>query len=163
MKQVVILGNGASWKEYPKEATEIWGSLTAMLIGGLKDVPFTRLFAFDDISPKIQAALDIAQEKGIPICSNKEFATEKYPLDKVTKEFHTNYFKNTVSYTLALALYEGYTPLLYGFDPTDDVNYNRAKPWITYWLGVAVGRNIGYKLNRATMEWLYRFQGEYDI
>lgn len=84
------------------------------------------------------------QVPGIP-CS------VKYPLDEILAEFgqyfvdpdHAKYFTNTVSYMLALAIYEKFDEIhVYGVDMATASEYGAQKPSCEFWLGVALGRGI---------------------
>lgn len=74
-----------------------------------------------------------------------------YPLDEILDHFgncfkkpkHAKYFTNTVSYMIALAIYEGAEELhIYGIDMATSTEYETQKPSCEFWLGVAAGRGI---------------------
>lgn len=77
----------------------------------------------------------------------------KYPLDKMIEEFgiersNTNhkpdaYFTNSISFMIALAIYEGFKEIhVYGVDMAIGVEYIEQRPSCEYYLGIAKGRGI---------------------
>lgn len=78
----------------------------------------------------------------------------RYPLEEIFKHFgecfvrpcHAKYFTNTISYMIALAIYEEYDEIhVYGVDMATtflDNEYAHQRPSCEFWLGVAAGRGI---------------------
>ena len=75
----------------------------------------------------------------------------RYPLDEILEEFgqyfldpdYAKYFTNTVSFMLALAIYEKFDEIhVYGVDMATASEYDAQRPSCEFWLGVAVGRGI---------------------
>lgn len=65
-----------------------------------------------------------------------------YPLQEVLNKFG-NYFTNSVSYMLALAIYEGFEEIhVYGVDMAVDTEYHHQRPSCEYFLGLAAGMGI---------------------
>jgi hypothetical protein len=65
-----------------------------------------------------------------------------YPLDDILKKFG-NYFTNTISYEIALAIHLGYkTIAIYGVDMAIDTEYYWQRPSCEYFLGLAIGLGI---------------------
>jgi hypothetical protein len=77
-----------------------------------------------------------------------------YPLEAILDEFspcfmkrdRAKYFTNSISYMVALAIYEGFEEIhIYGVDMATngvDTEYAKQRPSCEFWLGVAVGRGI---------------------
>jgi len=156
MKEVIILGMGPSAASCPFDA-EVWTTSRA-----LPDIKgeCSKVFAFDKYEGILREGLDIAKSKGIPIVSLRDYATEDFPYNEIVKEFKTVYFKNTVSYMLAYALYLGYEKIrLYGIDQGPEWMYLTNKPYVTFWLGVASGRGVEWEVTKTSI--LFRAMGEH--
>lgn len=151
MAAVTILGTGDSWVSCPFVG-EIWACATVLLIDGLKDNRYDKLFAFDPISNSgVSGSYGIALERHIPIVSTFSYATEKYPIADVLNDFHASYLANTISYMLALAIHQGRSPIsLYGVEQ-EKGDYAVTKPFTTFWLGVATGRGLEYSVASMNM------------
>lgn len=68
--------------------------------------------------------------------------SEPYPLQAI-KDTFGGYFTNTVSYMLALAIYEGFEEIhVYGVDMAVSTEYYWQRPSCEYFLGIAIGRGI---------------------
>lgn len=66
----------------------------------------------------------------------------KYPLKEVIDAFG-NYFTNSISYMIALAVMEEFEEIgVWGVDMATDTEYDHQRPSCEYFLGVAVGRGI---------------------
>ena len=66
----------------------------------------------------------------------------QYPLAEIISEFGT-YFTNTISWEIALAIYEGFEEIrVYGVDMAVDTEWHHQRPSCEYFLGVAQGRGI---------------------
>lgn len=68
----------------------------------------------------------------------------KFPLDEVIKAFpYGHYMTNSISYMIALAIYEGFTEIhVYGVDMAVGPEYIAQRPSCEYWLGVVAGKGI---------------------
>jgi hypothetical protein len=89
----------------------------------------------------------------------------KYPLEEIMKYFDTNYFTNSISYMLALAIYEGYEEIhVYGVDMATDTEYETQRASCEYFIGVAWGKGIKvYVPSEADLlktRYLYGYQDE---
>lgn len=142
-KEVIILGIGPSRTECPFDA-EVWAVVRVLTLDGLKDRQYSKVFAFDSRTiPALKKPIDIALEKHIPLVSTKPYATEKLPIDDMIKKFGATFFKNTISYMIAYAIYLGYEKIrLYGVDQAPEWDYIANKPYVLYWMGVADGIGI---------------------
>ena len=66
----------------------------------------------------------------------------QYPIQEVIQNMG-NYFTNTISYELALAIVEGFKEIhIVGVDMAVDTEYFHQRPSCEYFLGVALGRGI---------------------
>jgi len=159
-KQVTIVGKGESWQECQFNTPEIWGTATCLVHAGMRDKPFTKVFAFDSRNSLLIEALEIARERNIPVVSTLEYATEPYPTREVVKDFKVAYFKNTASYMLAMAIYQKFDRMwVYGLEQNAALNYVLIRPWVTFWFGVAYGRNIDIRFGKGVLNWQYKSLG----
>lgn len=87
-----------------------------------------------------------AKSHNCPVYMQKEWnlvpTAIQYPLQEILAAFG-GYFTNTVSYMIALAIYEGFEEIhVYGVDMAVDTEYHHQRPSCEYFLGVAAGRGI---------------------
>lgn len=69
----------------------------------------------------------------------------KYPLDEILALFPRRYFNNSISFMIALAVYEGYTDIsLYGVDMAVDGEYGSQRPSCEYMIGYCEGKGIKF-------------------
>lgn len=137
---------------------ETWASLSVLSHKGYEDKPYSKLFCFDDPGGKRdeQAGLEIAQARGLNIVSNRpwDFVTEKYPLKELVSHYDTLFFRNDMSFMIALALYKGYKHLsLWGVDQGPEPMYLIGKKYVTYWLGMATGMGVKWDLAPTSKLW----------
>ena len=153
-KELTLLGRGDSWLYCPFEG-EIWGVGSVLSTPGLCDKHFDKIFAFDSMTKfeNTQVAddliqyLSIAHERNIPVVSTQGYATERYPLLEIFREFEVAWIRPTISYMMALAIYKGYEPIhIYGVDQDKEPRYIESRPFVDFWLGVMVGRKIKYNI-----------------
>lgn len=155
VKEVSIVGRGPSWKECPFVTEELWGASTCLLEPVLADKRYTKVFAFDN-DPITMESIKVAKERNIAIVSKLDYATERYPVWEVVREFTSSYLKPTISYMLAYALYSKYTHLhIYGIDQGPQWYVQQGKPYVMFWLGVATGRGVKYRIGRGSLKWAY--------
>jgi hypothetical protein len=65
-----------------------------------------------------------------------------YPLEQMIREFG-QYFTNSISYMLALAIHEGFEEIhIYGVDMAWMGEYSGQRPSCEYFIGIAIGRGI---------------------
>jgi hypothetical protein len=68
---------------------------------------------------------------------------ENYPLHEIIEEFGSDYFANSVSYAIALAIYKGYDEIeLFGVNQSTGKEYIFEKGGVEYWIGFAKGKGI---------------------
>jgi|26BtaG_2_1085354.scaffolds.fasta_scaffold00283_26 hypothetical protein len=121
---------------------EVWATSTVLLYKSVPYEKITRVFAFDR-EDRISDTLDIARRRGIPIWSMRDYADCKYPIDEIVAKLRKKYFLNTISFMIALAIYEGYEKLkFFGIDQGPQWKYLAGKPYVMYWIGQADGRGI---------------------
>ena len=88
----------------------------------------------------------------------------KFPIQSMLKQFG-EYFTNSISWELALAIYEGFKEIhVYGVDMAQDDEYTEQRPSVEYFLGWAQGRGIRVHVpeNSDLLKafWLYPFEND---
>lgn len=89
---------------------------------------------------------EYAEKNNIPVymqrkCDLVKTATE-YPLKEILQKFD-NYFTNSISWMLALAINEGFEEIhVYGVDMAVDTEYHHQRPSCEFFLGIAAGLGI---------------------
>ena len=105
----------------------------------------------------------------IPIYMQEAFSdfptSVKYPLEEILRKFPRKYFTNTVSWMLALAIYEGYEDIsIFGVDMCVADEYAHQRPSCEYFIGYAEGLGIKvYIPNESDLlktPFLYGFEDE---
>jgi len=91
----------------------------------------------------------------------------QYPLAEVVAGMG-NYFTNTISYQIALAILEGFKEIrIYGVDMAVDTEYAWQRPSCEYFLGVAMGQGIKVWMPDACdllkTRFLYGFQEQQSL
>jgi hypothetical protein len=114
--------------------------------GELKDVDM--IFAMDDMR-KNGSHWPRSVERDVPLMTSAvypEFERAiRYPIEDVISEFGRIYYRNTVSYALAYAIYKGYKRVgVFGVDffAQEDKWIERGLGCFTYWAGVAHERGV---------------------
>ncbi len=158
MSDLILLGQAPSMEGCPFD-TEVWASLSVLSHKGWEDKPYSKLFCFDEPEGKADEneGLKVAQARGLTIVSNKPwpFVIEKYPLKDIIAKYDTMYFRNDMSYMIALALYKGYKSFsLWGVDQGPEPMYLIGKKYVTYWLGMATGMGVKWELSPESKLWL---------
>ena len=150
-KKVAIVGFAPSWVEAPFDNPEfeIWGENTLY-----RRIPrFTRWF---DIHPletftkeKKQTDNYLAEldALNVPVYLQKAHPMVKksiaYPIEAIKKKLETDYFTNSISYMIALAIYERFEEIhVYGVDMAQDSEYSDQRPSCEFFLGIAKGMGI---------------------
>lgn len=134
MKDLILLAKGATKNQCPFDGAEVWGVNDVGSSPEFKGKKIDRIFTFDPRSPEF-----LAEARSVaPIWSWRDYADVKYPLDDVIKHFKSQYFTNTISYMIALAVYEGFTRIrMYGVDAPYGGIYFMEKSGLEYWIGRA--------------------------
>lgn len=91
--------------------------------------------------------LDGLRAMTIPVYMQEHYpdipASIKYPLEEMIVHFGRQYFKSTLDYMMALALYEGFEEIhLYGVNMADSLEYAHQRPSMEYWIGRAEGMGV---------------------
>jgi len=99
----------------------------------------------------------------IPVVAQDEDVGQPYPLQEVTERFG-KYLTNTISYMIALAIFEGATHIsLYGVDMAAEEEFGAQRPSCEWWLGLARGMGIEVFIpdqsDLLKTEYLYAFEG----
>jgi hypothetical protein len=130
-----------------------------LLTPGLADKPYDKVFAFDGVNfPEIAQALPLAKSRGIPVLGTLDYATELYPIRDVVKRFESSFFKNTLSYMLAYALYLDKDMIfIHGIGGRRRWDYEIGKHYILFWLGIARGIGVDVRIGPGSSKWLYDF------
>ncbi len=166
MKDLIILAKGSTRTQCPFDGAEVWGVNDVGSFPEFKGKHIDRIFTFDPRSPEF-----IIEAKSVaPIWSWRDYADVQYPLDDVIKKLGTSYFTNTLSYMIALALYEGYERIrMYGVDAPYGGIYFMEKAGLEYWIGrcqqagIEVTTAEGSDLLRTHDGLLYGQRGESSI
>ncbi len=87
-----------------------------------------------------------------------------FPVKEMLQKFR-RYFTNSISWEIALAIYEGFEEIhLYGVDMAMDSEYEFERPSVEYFLGYAEGANIKLvipgKCDILKSVWLYPFEDD---
>ena len=146
-KSLILLGKGPLKEQCPFDK-EVWGTLSLLTDKEWWDKPYSKLFIVDTVKDDWPPLIK-AQEKGYTITgrSRYPYVTDPMPLSYMKERFGSVYLMNNLSYMIAMALYLGYENLdLWGvWGPAPEKLWPGAK-YITYWLGVATGVGVEWKL-----------------
>ena len=152
MKKVCIVGLGLSRINTPYDNLdfEIWGLNDSFSILKRCDRLF-QIHKYDDIKDMIgryNHANTIEELKSlkIPIYMQKVFedipSSIKYPLKEVSNGY-LQLFSCSVSYMIALAVYENFKEILIcGVELASEEEYAEQLPSVLYWIGIALGKGI---------------------
>jgi hypothetical protein len=118
--KIIIIGKGHGWELAPKEG-ETWG-MTQLILRR----PVSLVVDMNDYSlwgpveeREARCARELALKTGVPYID-----LMNYPLESIKNVFQTDYFSNTVDYSIALALYRGCTELdFYGVNMASGSEY----------------------------------------
>lgn len=153
-KAVQIVGFAPSWIETPWDnGAHLWGMNALHKVAG--DRPWTAWFQLHDIDKhhKDDRAEHIAwlRDSNLPIYMWEHHLPRyqaeipnavPYPKDAILAHFG-NYFTNTVSWMIALAIVGGYQDIgVFGIDMAQDSEYAHQRPSCEFFLGWAAGAGI---------------------
>ena len=161
MKKLAIVGTATSsvnLAPYNNSDYEIWGLNGVFSLIDFPNITnFTRWFelhsmqviqeANKDIKYSFGSYIDWLQALTIPVYMQEKYVeiptAVKYPLSEILQRFPRAYFNNTVSWMIALAIYEGYMDIsVYGVDMATTGEYASQRPSCEYFLGYAEGAGI---------------------
>lgn len=157
-KSVTILGGGQSLFLCPYDTEEIWTCNNLYL----KVKRMTKLFVIHQqvYDPGGRPHYDWttmnerSKSRGFDIISLHRVSgldSRPFPLRSIIKRFGSDYFTNSISYLVAYALYMGFDHLqLYGVDQKKDEHYAFDKGAVEFWLGVAKGMGVTYKISEGS-------------
>ena len=170
--KLILLGNGPSKSQCPfTDGVDIWAAVSVLSDPKYADKRYDKVFCFDDPTLKANEneGLEIAKKRHLTIVGYGRFlscVTEDYPLGVLQRTFKTNYFLNDLSYMIALAVHKEYKALfLYGVDQSGPIesagkdidgnphDYRNGRAYVAFWLGVAAGRGITYKVSSLGEPW----------
>lgn len=160
--KVYIVGFAPTWLETPwkdgKDGNaEIWGlNELYRAASGDNGENFTRWFEIhnpDSPSKKTEEHHAFMEACHIPLYMQKKDdrfpMSVKYPLDEVTEFFKekgcngAKYFTNSISYMIALAIYEGFKEIhIYGVDMAQSSEFSHQRPSCEYFIALAEGMGI---------------------
>jgi GT2 family glycosyltransferase len=139
MKDLIILAKGNSRLECPFDGAEVWGVNDVGSFPEFRGKHIDRVFTFD---PRNESFLKEARSVA-PIWSWQPYADKPYPLKEVMERFGqkgvpNDYFTNTLSYMIALGIYEKFDRMrMYGVDAPYGGIYFMEKSGLEYWIGRA--------------------------
>lgn len=75
--------------------------------------------------------------------------SRKYPLERITRKFKTDYFLNSLCYVIAYAIDKGYGKIrFYGVDMATTSERRMEKGGMEFWIGYAMGLGIEIEITR---------------
>jgi hypothetical protein len=103
-------------------------------------------FRGENVKKYMKGLGDWAAKNNCPVYMQKEWdiipTSKAYPIQEVLEKFG-NYFTNTISYEIALAILEGFEEIhIYGVDMAVDTEYFHQRPSCEYFIGLAMGMGI---------------------
>jgi hypothetical protein len=154
-RQVAIVGFADSWVRTPWENPhlDLWGLNSLHKIA--QDKPWSAWFQLHDLDThhgKDDEHLGWLASREIPIYMFPEHAVKyrdripmvtDYPKEEILKFFDTDYFTNSISWMIALAIYQDYNHIgVYGVDMAQTTEYREQRPSCEFFLGWAKGAGI---------------------
>jgi len=102
------------------------------------DVHGRGAFNWGDFNKLAEAGIEVYNTHKV-----KGLNSTLYPFKRISKKFNTEYFSNTISYMIALAIDMGYKKInFYGCDMMTTSEYAWEKGGLEYWLGRCHGMGI---------------------
>jgi hypothetical protein len=160
-KKVAIVGTAMTHKDapYSDPSWEIWG-----LNDHWNNMPrYTRWFEANNDACRVAPVshmpeikrVDWLKKCPVPVYMEEHYDdvpnSVKYPYDEIndmvgaTDPCGRDYFTNSVSFMIALAIYEGFDEIhLYGVDMAVGSEYEQQRPSCEFWVGFGKGRGIKF-------------------
>ena len=147
LNDVILLAKGETRYLCPFDSEEVWGVNDIGSDPKFEGKKIHKIFRFDPTDSRL-----LAEMKAIaPIVSWQSYHDIRYPLDKILKEFNTEYISNTISYMIAYAIYTGVKQLrLYGVDAPYGGIYEIERSGIEYWIGRAEERGLRVVVSKGS-------------
>ena len=181
-KKVCLLGTSNTLKEAPlsDKSFEFWAlnDMFSMIPKGVA----TRWFEIHSKKAREKhtpRGADISYLEGlaslnVPIYMQEQCqdipTSIKYPRAEMVEHFGRQYFKSTLDYMIALALYEGFEEIhIYGVNMAYAEEYAHQKPSMEYWIGRAEGMGVkvvlpeGCDLLKGYFQYGYDEEKESDL
>lgn len=165
LKRVNILGCAPGWQEAPYDKGERWGINDNHKVIDKIDLIFDchnlkRVLKGKEMlgrrsADEVREHVKLVKKKGIPMFCATEFKNipnvMRYPIEDIVKRFKTDYFGGGPDYAIAYALYKGYESIhLYGILMVVGEEYYTQKPTLEHWAGIALGRDVEFKVHDNT-------------
>lgn len=156
MPKLLIAANIPDYPDDVEQFDQVWCVNTAFM--RFKPERVNRVFYFD--SHKLIAHDFVERVNALP---NAEIVTKwpdpeipnsvAYPLDDLIAFFGLAYWSCSVSYMIALAIYEGWDDITLAgmYHVEDSWEYAHHKPCVEFWVGQALGRGINVTIHGETM------------
>ena len=160
-KKVAIVGTAMTFKDAPYNdpTWEIWG-----LNDHWNNMPrYTAWFECNNTACRTanvshqpnMKRVDWLKTSPVPVYMQEHYDdipnSVRYPWEEIndmvgaTGECGRDYFTNSVSYMIALAIYQGYDEIgLYGVDMAVGSEYEKQRPSCEFWVGFGKGRGIKF-------------------
>lgn len=158
IRAVSILGGGRSLALCPYDTEAIWTvnnvyrqamKLTSLFLihNQVYDGGGKPKYDWDEINR-------VSREKGFDVVSLHKIAgldSKPFPLRSIIESLGSDYFTNSISYLVALAVYRKFDSIkLYGVDQRKDEDYASEKGAVEYWLGIARGRGMHISISEGS-------------
>jgi len=88
-----------------------------------------------------------------------------FPVKEIGEAFPRKYFTNSISWEIALAIYEGFEDIhIYGVDMAQEDEYSEQRPSVEYFIGIADGKGINLYVSPVCdlckTVWQYPFEDD---
>jgi len=135
---------------YDDKSWEIWGVNELYMAPEVKRIDV--LFELHDYNWIIEGKrhkehIEWLRKATIPVWMQKHYddipQSVPFPKQQIIDKFETNYFTNTISWEIALAMLIGVEEIgLWGVDMATDIEYASQRPSVEYFVGLARGAGI---------------------
>lgn len=160
--KVLIIGSARGWEVAPFADTSwsVW-SLSRMYHSLPRWDVWFELHPWDRLCERLDGATPqhdqvrmraeyqqwLSQDHGRPIFMQRQYpqvpGCVEYPLHHILDTFPQRYFTNSVSYMIALAVFQGAREIaIYGVDMATKEEYTAQRSGVEYWVGLAQGAGV---------------------